>query len=1141
MKKTALLKTSLREIRQTKTRFLSITGIIFLGVMLFVGLKATGPDMIDTADRYFSKQKLADGRIVSTLGLTEKDLEAVKKSEDVSEVLPRYTADVMISSENVAIKFIGKDLSAKDQLVDYVVTDGRMPEKSGEIALDSLAALTNSYKLNDTIELSDSDDPDNQLKVHEFKIVGFVQSPEYIEDISRGNTTVGKGTLDYFAVVSENDLDLSAYTEILFSFKGLEGKGTYSSSYEAARDNGIAELEKQTAARPEGRVEEICSEAAEELAAAEKQILDGENTLKEAEQKLKESKTDLDEGWSALEEAKAAFTSQISAGENELAENQATIDASEAELVSQRALLEQKKAELEAAAGQVIEGQNALNQLQSSRAELVSNWNLLQQKFEDYQGLTASITALQMIEDDYFASAVAQQSAEWIGILQQNQASAEIMAAVQQLINQPVKENLAVYVNTVNPVLLEIQNQQNQLNEGIQTIDAQATQIQQQIAEYNAGQQQIISAESQLQQGAAQLADSKSQLAAGWAQLEQSRAEGQAQLNASRQQLTEAEAAYNEGQAEFEKQKKEKEPELAAAKKELNEKKQELADLKEPTYYYFTRDDNPGYKEYKENANRISSLAVVFPIFFFLIAALVSLTTMTRMVEEKRTEIGSLKAIGYKNSEIAFKFLLYGITASLCGTVLGLAVGYYLFPVIIFNAYGQLYNIPNFITPWYLDYSLIAVVVAVLCTVGASLVVLRIDLFSTPAVLLRPKSPKAGKRILLERLTPVWKRMSFIGKVTARNLFRYKQRMLMTVLGIAGCMSLIITGFGLRDSISEIVVIQFNKIWHYQAVVTASDNETDDEYKEYQAELDRIDGLKSVMSLHAEIFETTDEAKAVQNVSVYVPEKPDEISSFITFINRRTSEEYKLADDGVIINEKLSKLFGYKVNDELVLKDSDNQEYTFKIKGIAENYTGHFVYMTPDYYKKVIGEAPVYRTDFLLFDKKPTTKVETDTAEILMENPGILNISFLSSSSDSLSDTISSLNVVVWVLIVVSGLLAFIVLYNLTNINVSERIRELSTIKVLGFYDNEVTMYVYRENIILTIIGILFGTALGKIVHRYVLETVEVDMLMFSPTIHWISYVYSALITLFFTFFVMILMHRKLEKVDMIDALKLNE
>lgn len=511
------------------------------------------------------------------------------------------------------------------------------------------------------------------------------------------------------------------------------------------------------------------------------------------------------------------------------------------------------------------------------------------------------------------------------------------------------------------------------------------------------------------------------------------------------------------------------------------------------------------------------------------------------MVEEKRMEIGSMKALGYRNGEIAFKFLVYASIASLCGAILGLIVGYYLFPTIIFDAYGQLYNIPDFITPWYFSYSLIGVLVAVLCTAGAAMVVLRIDLFSTSATLLRPKAPKAGQRIFLERLKPIWNRLSFIQKVTARNLFRYKQRMLMTVLGIAGCMALIITGFGLKDSISDIVNVQFNKIWHYQAVVTFKEDATANESKEYQRSIDKTENLKETMPLHVETLKTTKKTNAKQDVSVYVPKNPATIDQFILFNKRQTGEKYQLTNAGVIINEKLANLFNYKVGDTLVLKNNDNQEFQLKIAAIAENYTGHFAYITPEYYEKIFKKAPQYNTEFLLFDKKLDEKTEASVGKTLMENKKVLNVSFLSVSSDALDDTIHSLNIVVWVLITVSGILAFIVLYNLTNINISERIRELSTIKVLGFYDNEVTMYVYRENIILTLIGIVIGCFFGKVVHGYVLTTVEVDMLMFSPTIHWISYFYSAVITMFFTLLVMVFMHRKLKKVNMIEALKSNE
>ncbi|OEG16216.1 permease [Enterococcus quebecensis] len=1141
MKKTALLKTSFREIKQSKTRFLSIMGIIFLGVMVFVGLKATGPDMTQTASNYYQNQKLPDARIVSALGLVDKDIEAVKQAKDVQTVFPRYTKDIAISERNVAVKFVSYDIANKPPLIDYQVVKGRLPEKSGEIALDDLAQMRGHYKLGETLTVSKEDNEDNSLKKEQFKIVGFVQSPEYIENTSRGNTMIGKGSLDFFAIVPQEDMKLSAYTEILVSFKGLSDIDSYSTEYKEKREKAVASVKQAMKNRPEQRVQEIREESKDSLEKAQKDITDGENALKDAETKLQASAQELASGKQELVQAQETYTQQITAAENELNENQATITTSENQLVEQKNVLETKKNELAQAQTKVAEGQNALPGLQQQRTELLSASESVNQLTNGYQSLAASIAVLDRVPDESLAESIANAAPQLQSAVQSLGSPSEITSAVNQLIQQPIRDNIAVVMDTINGALATLAAQQTQANQGLQALDQSIGTINQSIAQFTEGQQQINAAQAQITQAESQIASGQEQLAVGQQQLEQSKIDGQNKLNEAQAKIDEGQTAYDQGLAEFQKKKTETLPELNDAKKQLEKKQKELADLKAADYYYFTRDDNPGYSEYEDNANRIASLSTVFPIFFFLIAALVSLTTMTRMVEEKRMEIGSLKALGYRNGEIAFKFLVYAIIASLCGSVLGLFVGYYLFPTIIFDAYGQLYNIPDFVTPWYLSYSLIGILVAVLCTAGAAMVVLRIDLFSTPASLLRPKAPKAGQRIWLERIKPIWTRLSFIQKVTARNLFRYKQRMLMTVLGIAGCMALIITGFGLKDSISDIVDVQFNKIWHYQAVVTFNKDASEKEAQNYQAVLDKVDGLKETMPLYVESLKTTKDTNAKQAVSIYVPKKPKEIDKFILFNDRQSGQKYQLTDDGVIINEKLANLFKYKTGDTLILKDSDNQEYKLKIKAIAENYTGHFAYMTPSYYEKVFGKEPQDNTEFLLFDKTPSEKVEASIGKELMENQKVLNVSFLSISSDALDDTIHSLNIVVWVLITVSGLLAFIVLYNLTNINISERIRELSTIKVLGFYDKEVTMYVYRENIILTLIGIFFGCFFGKIVHSYVLTTVEVDMLMFSPTIHWFSYMYSALITLFFTLLVMVFMHRKLKKVDMIEALKSNE
>lgn len=870
--KKAMRRTNWREIRQSKTRFFSILGIIFLGVAFYVGLRATGPDMLKTAANYYQKQNLADTRVVSSLGITTKEIDSIEETEGV-KAEGRYFQDINLSKEDQVFRIFSYD--SKQTLNRVVVTKGRLPKNAKEIVLDD-RGREKGYKLNQTFDLS-SDDSKQNFKRENFKIVGFVKSPEFIENISRGNTTVGKGSIDCFAFILPENFKQAAYSEALVSYKDLKNSDAYSNQYEQRLKQDQKELKKQLKQIAPIRLTEIKNE----------------------QQKL-------------LDQEKEKFQQQTSLNLDTLSPEQ--------------------------------------------------------------------LTAL----------------------------------------------------TTLNP---EIPKQ-------LATLDQQQKKIDQ---------------------------------------------------------------------------------------------------LPAPEYHLFARTENPGYSEFEDNAQRISSLASVFPWIFFLIAALVTLTTMTRMVEEKRNELGTFKALGYRNGEIAEKYLLYATLAGGIGTLLGLAVGFYLLPLIIFNAYGQLYNLENVLTPWYLNYALIALAVALTCSVGSAWLVLRYDLRATPATLMQPKAPKNGKRIFLERLTFIWKRLSFSQKVTLRNLFRYKQRMLMTVIGIAGCMSMIITGFGLRDSIGDIVTLQFDKLWHYQGTTVFKQPPSTEQEQDYVKELETLPHYQNHLSVSLETYTSQRDNVAKQEISLSVPKQVGNLDDFLSFRNRETDQRYSLTDKGVIINEKLAKLFDLKKGSTLKIKSIADKAYTVKIAAVAENYVGHFIYMTPSYYQKIFDKEPTYNTDLLLFDKEPSLRTEDQMAKQLMENPEIANVSFLSKSRDALNDTVQSLNIIMWVLIVSAGLLAFIVLYNLTNINISERIRELSTIKVLGFYDGEVVRYVYRENILLTLMGIGLGLFLGKIEHGYILQTVELDMTMFSPDIQPLSYLYASLITLFFTLVVGVIMYFRLKKIDMIEALKAND
>lgn len=512
---------------------------------------------------------------------------------------------------------------------------------------------------------------------------------------------------------------------------------------------------------------------------------------------------------------------------------------------------------------------------------------------------------------------------------------------------------------------------------------------------------------------------------------------------------------------------------------------------------------------------------------------------MTRMVEENRLEIGTLKALGYKDLEISWKYIIYASIASISGCILGILIGSTALPSIISNAYGSIYNVPKIILYYYPTYIIQSVVISILCTVGAALFVIKVELKSKPANLMRPKAPKIGKKILLERITPLWRRLSFNHKVTLRNIFRYKQRMIMTVLGIAGCMALLVTGFGLKDSNSGMVDKEVNKVWKYEAMVILNENSRDEDTKKYNDTLEQINGYENSINLHQESVIFSKEGMNKQTATLYVPENVYKFDDFILLDDRVSGEKYRIDDSGVIISEKLAKLLGVAVNDTIILKDEDNNNHQVKVDNITENYVSHYVYMSPEYYKEIFGKEPIYNTQFINFnsDKEDDNEISSK----LLEFNNVTNVTLKSQIQKSTEDSNDSMNLVMVVIIVAAGSLAFVVLYNLNNINVSERIRELSTIKVLGFFNNEVTMYISRENIILTLIGVITGSVLGKILHTFIINTAETDTMMMYPNISVNSYIFSALLTILFSVIVMILMHIKLKKVNMIDALKSNE
>ena len=1139
MQKTALLKTSIREIKQSPARFLSILGIIFLGVAFFVGIGATGPDMIKSADHYYGKTKLADMSIYSSLGFSAEDKAVLLEEENIQTVNLQYLLDLPLSQKNTVFRFLS--LTGKDELNQLHVVEGQLPKATNEILLDSNLSDAKDYQIGDTFEILAKDDPENQLKEHEFKIVGFAQSPEFIDNSKRGNTNVGNGSISAFAYLLPEAFQMDAYSRMLISFDDLRTEVAYSQNYVDLMNKNKAQVTSLLAPRKQGRLDEIREKALKELNDNQREIDEANAQIEEGAKQLNDALKTLEAGKKELEAGQQTFDSEMANAEAQIRYQRDQLVSAQAELDQQRATLESQQQALNQQSKELTAAEEQLEPLLAQKATLEASLAQLEGVQQQYGELVVLLDGFAEVPEEAQPSAIEAIKSTASALSAQLSASPELSGAFGTFAAEVTVENIAETQTVIRSAGDLIEQQRLEVQQSLTTLATQQQELAAARQALVAGQAQIDAGRDVLAQGQAEIDRGFEQLNQGEQTLAEQRQQGQSELDAARQEFETGQEAYEKEAQAFQKLQDETLPDLKAAQRTIDQEREKLDELEPVTFTLLLRDDNPGYLEYEENANRISSIATVFPTIFFLIAALVSLTTMGRMIEEKRTEIGTYKALGYKNSEVSLKFIIYSLTAGLTGTLLGLLVGFYLFPTIIINAYGQLYNMTEFPTPWYLSYSLIGLAVGLFCTVGISMIVLRVDLMSSPATLLRPKAPKAGKTILLERIQPLWRRLNFNQKVTMRNLFRYKSRMFMTVFGIAGCTAMILTGFGLKNSISDIVPIQFNEVWRYQGIVTFDEEASTQAIEEYQAAVSQLDLLSATLGMTSENLTVAQTGKASQEVTVYVPENPAELSDFVSFTERKTGEVYALGDNGVIINEKLAKLFQLAIGDTIELKNGDNEIFEVTISGITENYVGHFAYFSPTYYEEIFGEIPTYNSELLLFSEALTKEQENQIANDLMKQDRVLNVTFLSDSSTALDDTTEILNIVVWLLIISAGLLAFIVLYNLNNINISERIRELSTIKVLGFYNKEVTMYIYRENIFLTLFGIIAGLFLGRILHGYVLATVELDMLMFSPEIHLLSYLYSSLITLFFTIIVGFVMYQKLKHVDMIEALKSND
>ena len=875
-----------------------------------------------------------------------------------------------------------------------------------------------------------------------------------------------------------------------------------------------------------------------QVSAGEAQLQDGISALESAKAQLTELQSQLEivrasynaalENPDASQEEIDILAAQVSALEEQEAAVSQQIQASEAQIESQRQQLAATRSELESGLAAVEDG---LSQLSQKESELNAG---LEQITAGQAQIDAGWIQIQEQENTLAASKAEIEAGE-----QELEKGQKQLKAAKKKLNKAQKEidsnaeTLAAGQAELDANVAKLNDNEAQYASGLEQYNSGARQIAENEAKLTSGEQEIAENEAKLADGEKEIADNEKKLADG----EKEITDNEKKLQDAAKDLKKGEKDLADGKKEYEDAQKDAEDEIAENQQKLDDAKKELEDLEMPEWMVTDREALPEYTDYGDNADRLRNIGQVFPVIFFLVAALISLTTMTRMVEEQRTQIGTLKALGYKKSAIAAKYICYAFFATLLGSVLGMLIGEKIIPYIIITAYGIMYhNVANTISIDYQPgFALIASTASVVCTVGATLFASGKELQETPASLMRPPAPKEGKRVLLERLTFIWKHLSFSWKSTIRNLFRYKKRLIMTVFGIAGSMGLMLVGFGIQDSISDIAAIQYRELQHYDGMVIEDSDATEEEHAElfeYMKENEQIAHCNRVQMTKISA------PKGSSNISIYlfVPESLSEFAKDVTLKNRITGETYELTDEGAAISEKTASLLGLKVGDMIPLKKGD-KEYKVRVAVITENYMSHYLYMTPRVYEQTFGEKPEYEN--IVFTMQEDCKDDLEMAGTrILAYPGALSISYTSSLASQVDRMLSTLDAVILVLIVSAGMLAFVVLYNLNNINITERQRELATLKVLGFYDGEVSQYVLRENLFLTVLGIMFGAVFGILIHRYVITTVEVDAVMFGLNIKLLSFLYSGILTSIFSIVVNGVMHFKLKTIDMVESLK---
>ncbi|MBR5565461.1 MAG: FtsX-like permease family protein [Roseburia sp.] len=1123
----AYTKDVIRSIVKGRKRFFALMLITALGVCMFCGIKAGCDDLRYSADVFFDEQNLYDISIVSTLGLTEDDVKAVSGMEGVEAVEGTYTEDVYTDLNDGSRKQATmKVLSEKGINMPYLL-EGKLPEQATEVLVTLKYIEESGKKVGDMVSIEedisveeDDDEEDEDEDIEEpnfifryYRIVGVAID---VMDINSSEGAVAfrnNSTTDYIFYVHKGAVKSDVYTAMYLTLQGTDELACYTDAYEQKVDEIVTLLEEEIKEdREQARYDKIIGDALDEIADAEEEMWEA---FEEAESEIADAVDEIADGWAELTDAE----NELKQAERDLAKAERDLDAGERELTQGETEYASGLAQYEAAKAEVEAGEQALKEAESTldESEKTLDESEAQLKESEKQLDEEYPAAIAYLDNQIAQKKLAIKEAGEAGDTEKQTLLEDELKQLEDARADMVEEETTAREEIANGYI-EIENARKEIADGRKEIKKNRSELKK-------GKQELADAKVELDDARKKLDDGWKEITDGWKEL----TDGEQEIFKGWDEIEDAVKELEDGQIELDENVAEYESEKADALQEIGDAKKDIADIKMTEWYITTRTSLSGYNNIKTDADCIEAIGQAFPVLFMTIAILISLTTMSRMIEEDRGLIGTYKALGFSDDEIRRKYVLYALIACIIGGILGDFLAYIVLAEILFIVFDVMYQVPEYIYTFDLFYGIGGIVMFVAGIVGAAYVSCNSVLRSTPAMLMRAKPPSSGSRVLLERITPIWSRLSFLNKVTARNLFRYKKRLFMTLFGIAGCTALLLTGFTIKDTVVELLPLQYEETYRYDVMVVAQDNE-----KLLECLEERSDVRKYINTMVTNVKLIAENGKEETVQLVVIPDE-ENISRFIRLYDM-DGERQKLTDEDVFVTTNLSVVMDFEEEDFLLMQNMNLVQADVEVTKIVMNYLGNSIYMTETMYEDSFEEKFEPNAAYILLNLKD--EKQDGFVEDLEAEDGILTVMGYRDMMEGFNSAMYIINMVVYIVIVLAGALAFVVLFTLATTNISERERELATIKVLGFYDVEVHSYVNKETLILTGLGIILGMPIGKLMGEWLMSILEMPSIYFYTTLYPESYAYSAIIAIVFALLVNLMTNKSLNKINPVEALK---